>query len=693
MARKVRNRKRKGGRSRRSKTSLGRILLIVGVVVALLYFTFTKVLYDPFEEPQPSFDQLAPRDVDIYVRRESLATDFSTGSTLPMPRVFDRLRRTREWADLEETAWWQALEWPDELEAVLTELEPQLAEIPFDPLLDVLGQEVVLIGRDVDSGGKWGLLARLSAKAKLAVELFASDTVLDEAIPGAVREDLHDEEVSEVLYHRITLPPVDGATEGDVWFYARETDMLVVSDDELLVRDVLRRVHGSASQDVVGLSRLYAEHMPPAPGEASQHFSAGFILRLGKLLESWELHADSAQSEDASANILAKLVDTRLVDDAAGRLEFAPGWLGLQLHGELDVGRASEDKGGLVGQPAFPVHERMTDMLGIMPKDISAIVTMNVSLRRFLTTAVSGFSPDVLTLVNSTLREMSTFTAGWQVDNLPELIDELSRALGNELTLVVRPLDHEIPEGSQPLPAMAAILPMANLEAWLAIEDAFLRGHQVYGVPSDRMKQVPEGVGDRKWLGLVGMPIEEVAYIVLDGETFAISTDNDLLRDIVQAYTGARTALAQESEVRQMLAHYTRGGTNQSLANAAGWMKSGSLLKVLRPYGPWLAEMDTILDFGVERARQRGLVVARDYPDYRGREDELPEALEQELNEKLDALLDEQERQRLEEVVPGLAAEWLDGWKWMPLLEQASFALRMGDRSADLEIRLDTVGG
>ena len=83
MARRGRSRKRSRSRGRRSRISKGRILLILGVVVALAYFAFTKLLYDPFEESQRPFEQLAPRNVDVYIRREGLANDFTTGGSLP----------------------------------------------------------------------------------------------------------------------------------------------------------------------------------------------------------------------------------------------------------------------------------------------------------------------------------------------------------------------------------------------------------------------------------------------------------------------------------------------------------------------------------------------------------------------------------------------------------------------------------
>lgn len=708
MARKSRKRKRHGPRGR-SKRLGGRILLIAGLVLALLYFAFTKVLFDPFEDDQPPYHLLVPRDVDFFVRREALTSDVLDSGGFPVPRIFDRLRRTSEWREIEESAWWQGLTWPGELEALVDETEPQLRELPLDPVADVLGREVVLVGRDFKDGAHWALMGRLTNKAKLAVEIFGFDSTMESALPGATRELLRDEEYPEASYYRITLPGTgdaalpgtsrgvsngDGAdAAGDTYYYARETDLLVVSDDESLIKDVLHFVHGAHPERSVGLSRNYDQHMPRGPSNPTDRFSAGFAMTAGTLLEVWGLNPDtSAPREDALANIMLGLIDTGLLGDVVGRLELAPGEASLRMHGEVDFGRASNDQGGLLGQKEFDVDAQLREMLGLMPKDVSALVTMNVALGRFLTTASKGFSPDVLQLVNGTLRDVASLTAGWQVDTLPELIAELSRALGNQITMVVRPLDHQIPVGSQPLPAMAFLLPIDDLDAWLAIEDTFLRAHDLFGVSSDRMKQLEEGVGDRKWLGFVNQSIEEIAYIVLDRETLAISTDNDLLREIVQVYTGTRTSLAADPEVARMIDAFDRGGVDVATANAAAWVSVKGLQAVLEPYAEYSADLDTIIDFGVERVRQRKQLMKRDYRNF-GETDTLPEDVEAELNKKLDEILDALEVERRSTTIPALAQQWRESWAWLPLLEQAAVGLRLGDRSMDLEVRLETLGG
>jgi hypothetical protein len=701
MARKARKRRRHGSRGR-SKGLGGRILLIAGLVLALLYFAFTKVLFDPFEGDQPAYQLLVPRDVDLFVRREALASDVVDDEGLPVPRIYERLRNTAKWREFQEGTYFTQLTWPDELERLVDEVQPQLRELPLDPVADVLGQEVVLIGRDLQGSGQWALMARLSARAKLAVEIFGFDATLESAVPGATRELLRDGEHAEVSYFRVSLPGpgglalpgVAGAADGEVYFYARETDLLVVSDDESLIRDVLRFVKGASdSERSVGLSRTYDGHLPRTSADPSAGFSAEFAVAAGTLLKSWGLTPDTtSRSEDALANILLGLIDTELLEDVVGRLDLGQGSVSLRMHGEIDFGRASTDQGGLLGQRDFIVRDRLGETLGLMPTDLSALVTMNVALGRFLTTVSSGFSPDVLRLVNSTLRDVASLTAGRQVDTVPEMIAELSRALGDEITIAMRPLDHEIPEGSQPLPATVLLLPIDDLETWLAVEDSFLRAHALFGVSNDGgMLKLDEGVGERRWLSFVNQPFEEIAYIVLDGEMLALSTDNDLLREVVQIYTGARMSLAGQEKVANLLDAFDQGGLQAPRGNAAAWVSADSLQVVLEPYAAYAADLATIIDFGVERQSERRKIIQRAYPQFKGA-DSLPPDVEDAVNEELDRILDEMEATRRRETIPALAQKWAQEWAWLPLLEQGVLGLRLGDRSMNFELHLETMG-
>jgi hypothetical protein len=233
--------RRKRVKRRQSRRGGRRLLVRAGIGAALavpvLYFVFTKMFYDPFEDSQPPFPVLVPRDVDFFVRRESLASDIVA---FPRPVLLDRIGRTREFRELSATAWWKGLSWPAAFEAALMQGEAATAELPFDPLADLVGREVALVGR-LPPGAEPELLlmARISGRAKFGVEALDFGLARSRALPGATLTDEEDPDVPGLTWRRLDLPG-----EGAV-YYARRLDLLVASRSQTLLRDVLRAVQGS----------------------------------------------------------------------------------------------------------------------------------------------------------------------------------------------------------------------------------------------------------------------------------------------------------------------------------------------------------------------------------------------------------------------------------------------------------------
>ncbi len=688
-----RRERRQGSRGWLVKVGIGLVLLL-----PLLYFAFTQVFFDPFEGSVAPFTALVPRDVDLFVHREALSSDIDS---FPEPRFVTRLRRTRAFKDLEKTTWWQSLQWPKELDARIASTRAALVDSPLDPLADLLGREVAVVGRLPPAGAgeaQYALMARLSDKAKLAIELLDTESALSRSLPGATLTKVEDAEVPGLFWRRLDLPANwngSGSEDaGGAWYYARKQDLLIAGRAEALVRDLLRATDGGADSSL-GLSNLWHDDLPPATGEPQERFSAEFQLDFARLFTRLEAGDSLAEKKpDALANALTQLVDPRLFGDLVGRIEVDDD-LTLRVHGEMSAKDVAVARAGLLGAPTFKAGERLAAMAGLLPQDMSAVISMNVEIRPLLQTVADSLGPDELQLLNSSIRDLARYSPTWKVDNVAGLISFLSRMLGDELTLAFRPLDHEVPKGSQPLPLLAVILNVKDLSLWNEFDDVVVRGSKALGVPDDQRFKVDEGVGVRKWLGVVGLPMKEFAYIVLDPDvakgsgTAVLATDNDLLREIVSIYTNSRSALATRKDVRATVAAF---GTDR--ANLVAWASAESLRKVLTPYADWIAADETRIDFVPARLRKRKeLLAGPEFAQYRGKEDNLPDDVQKLLDARLDAILEAQEAQRLTQEVPRLAAAWLADKQWMTLLSAAGLALRLGERDADLILDVQTVVG
>ncbi|HZL99876.1 MAG TPA: hypothetical protein VFD43_06455, partial [Planctomycetota bacterium] len=526
-------------------------------------------------------------------------------------------------------------------------------------------------------------LMRISDWAKLLIEALDFDVALHRALPEAERTSVEDADVPGVSWNRLELPGSEPI------FYARELDLLVVGQDETLVRDVLRTVQGSREASL-GLTRLYLEHLaPPADEEPDARMSLEVALDPRPLLPAPTPPEELPQTgPDATLNLVKRLLDPAILRGAVARLEL-DGSVSLRAHAELDAELAAARRTGLLGTPSFRARERLGEVFDHLPSDVSAVLTANLELKPLLGALSASLDPDFLQLLDGTLKDLARYSPGFNVDDLSKLIDYLDRTLTGEITLAMRPLDHAIPPGSQPLPLLAFAGELKDPERLSKLDDAVVRGHKAFGIERERMFRQDEGVGVRKWLELpAGLPIEEIAYIVLDGTTVVVATDDDFLREIVAAYANSRLSLGAEAKPRAMLERL-----GDARANLAVWGSADAVQRIMSPYAEYLCERDTVLDFGPLRLQQKAELLKGDFRQWLGKEDQMPEEDKAKLDARLDELLAEMERVRVEEQVPALAAAWRERRQWLSLLDSVAVAVRLGERDADLSVQATTVLG
>lgn len=683
MARR-RVRRRKG--SRRRGFSWGRLALIAGMVLALLYFAFTRFFFDPLEEGHPPFDRLVPRDVELFVHRPELSSDFLESR----PRLLEAFEVSGAWRRFAASDLWQRQAWPDEVIAALEQFDEVVREAPIDLFEAFGGQEIAVVSRHLGSSESVALLARLSNAGKFAVE--APDRVgglLDKIAPGATLEDVRDPERAQLSYKRLTL------ADGTQLFGRRDRDVLVIGFEEGLVRDILITILEGPTRSI-SLERNYSEHLPTARGTASERFSSSFVISLPDVVRGLELVPDLQDPRrDLLGDLLPRLVDWQLLGRAVGRLEMEPRHLDLALHSDVNTEAVRADKGGLAGAPAFRTPEKLIDFAEILPWDTAAVLSLGVDMRELLSTLVMILDADFKSAFDERVRRVSQLVPSSPIRSVPILIDELERAFGSRITLAVRPADHQQDPGLQPLPTLAFLMPLENPGSWEAVEDMITLGASEFGIQAGAMWKLDVGSGVLKWLEVPGLAFEELAWVALDDELVILGTDHDYVREIINVYIKSRQVrpLATEPGVTAHMSRLADLGASGSRANLAVWFDMDGIWKLVEPYAAYVADLDSVLDHGVLRAQQRKVLLQREHPQYVRDEEGIPPAIELELNEKLDAFIDEQERLRRETTIPEAARVWADRWAWRELLTQGVATLRIGDRDADLRVHLETTVG
>ncbi|GJM22047.1 MAG: hypothetical protein DHS20C15_19620 [Planctomycetota bacterium] len=685
MARRRRVKRRKSG-SKRGFISLPRLLVVLLLVVALGYFAFTKLFFDPTEEPHGRFDQLVPRDVEVFVHREALASDFNGWPDLRLQEAF---RVSAAWKSFAKSQLWQEQTWPAEVQAGLDELDAALRDVPFDLLDDVLGREAVVVARQLESPETYALMARLSNRGKLAVSgALRFDGTLSESVPGLTIEERSNPERPGLTYSRLVTP------EGDELFLKRDRDLLVLSRDELLLHEILGNVLDGGARSLA-LERLYAQHLPAASGAPDERFSTSFVVELGELVRVFEWQPNMLDPDrDLLADIWPTLLEPAILQRGLGRLEVTPDQLSLQLHADVDPEKTRASKGGLAGTQDFRVPERLNDLLRLMPYDTAGVITANVRLEDLLTTLLQNLDPATKSLIENKVKRVSALLPSSSVRSLASLVSELGRAFGDQLTIAVRRPDHEQLPGAQPLPLLAFLLPIDSMNAWKGVEDAVLTGGAEIGFDMSNSMQLDMGSDLLKWLAVVGLPFEEFAYITLDGELAVISTDRRFAEEIVGAYIGSVgvRSLQGEAKVRKLLERIPETQYGPARGNLALWFDRAAMWELIAPYADYVADLASVLDQATLRASERTRLLNADaaFRQWSRRPDTLPPEVEAQLDERLDAIMAEAQRERREVTIPKLAAAWSDGWAWRDLVSQVVASLRLGERDMDLTLLVET---
>ena len=728
MARKPRRRRAPRATRRRG----GHRLLkwtVIGLVIAvpLAYFAFTVAFFDPREPSEGPFQELVPRDVDLFVRRQRLDSDFAT---FPVPRLIDRLLRDRDFQELQQSAWWQGLEWPGALAALSERLTRAAADAPLDPLSDLLGREVVLVGRHgskaADGQDDYALMARISDRAKLAIEALDIGLLRSRALPDADLETRRSDQLPDVEYRRLSLPGEDPI------FYSRRNDLLVAGFDETLLIDVLRGVYGDRERSL-GKSRLYEGGLPPLGRDPSGLFSAEVVLDARDLLtralgddmagltgalgdDVAAGGADDGPHQDAVINLLEALFDPEILEQVAARIEVDGGDLALSMHAELQA-TLGADPHGLRDTASFNVVERMEFVTSLLPTDVSAGITLNGETRPILRALANSFSDDVRALINDLIKGLARDSPGWRIDSIDGLIGFLDRALGSEVTLAIRPIDHSVPRGSQPLPAMVLMVPVRDERLWEELTQAVIYGFRSLGIDPDNMYKQDEGVGDRIWLGLAkGLAVEEVAFISMDVKSenraardvvgsrrlLVLGTDDDFVREIVAVNFGGRAPLRDTPMARHWIGTRKRDGSVDQpglfagqRANLLAWGDMSDVKSMVLEYAEYIADQETWVDLGEYRRQEREALLRNRYPEYSragGDPDaEIPDAISAEIEARLDQLVADRERLWLDEEIPAFADEWSRRWDWLDLMRHVALSLNYRATEADLRLDVETL--
>jgi hypothetical protein len=411
------------GRVATENGSMKRFLKIVGILtlfaIGLAYFVFRLLFFDPFEGDYGSLDPLVPRNADFMVRRAEMSKDFNP---FPMPDFFLALRLKREWKEFERTQLYQ--EWADRLQigAGFEEVQAQVEQAkPLDPLLDLLGREVMAVGRyEADGSLGMALLARGSFRVKAAVSALSIGPL--RGLFGEMVSQYQEDQGVET----VTL------SSGETFHLFRDRDLVVGGNSLELVRDIRRRAEGE------GASITDAAQYRSILSEANDvGRPVDFACHLDQLGQRF-LWGSQGDNTGVALGIVGELLPLESFGTTAGRLCLG-NELELRLRSAVDYDALTSKGAGLFNGSSASLKEMYRFCGRVFPTGSLACGYYRLNLKPFLMRLESLFGQEERSLLNDFLREVRRNDTRFPASTVAELMAYFSSMVADEIAWALEP--------------------------------------------------------------------------------------------------------------------------------------------------------------------------------------------------------------------------------------------------------------
>jgi hypothetical protein len=294
---------------------------------------------------------------------------------------------------------------------------------------------------------------------------------------------------------------------------------------------------------------------------------------------------------------------------------------------------------------------------------------------------------DLKKLMLDLIREGRRYNRRWNVTGIWDLIERLDDTFEDMVYLALRPRDVDKPivEGIQPIPILALVLEIKNMDFFQNMEKTVVEmqhnNRQSFGMW--QYKELFRGCRV-KGINTTGTDdIEQIAYTVMDDRYFILTTSSSFLEDMLNARSKTTDIqpLINAPKYRPA-ADFVRGH-----GNLAVFLEADGLIGALNNYAVYWAEINSMIDFQMERGKERKRIIRREYPQYADKE-ELPPRVEKSVEAKVDEVMETLALDREEEVIPRLTKDFRKKLVWIELLDSLSLVVNVNRTDLDLGLRL-----
>jgi|GEM_PF-3536873 len=666
------------------KKKVKKFALVLVFLIPLLYFTFTVLFFSPLEEEFGPVEYIVPREVDFFINKYDLAGDFAP---FPVPKVYLDLKVNRDWRSFSESEFFQRIIEGRSIEEIFADTQQKIKDLPFDPLEDLIGEQVSVAGTFTSNGTleSFLLFCRGTWKAKFYFELMTWNII---------RGFFPDPRLSESSlefdprgFMALTL------SDGRTFYLKRCADVMIIGNDDELMMQVADLVSlGKDSIDLsLGGSHQYYEKVTKVDHESRE------IVDFHINLESFFSHMafDDAWREnqvDFSVMTVMDIFDPAFFLDVTGTLDLSES-VRIDTRTEFNKQNVQEAKTGLFDLDSIKIRENMAELANMLPSDIFLAGCVRLDILEFLQTIESNLEPELRTLINDMVREGGRYSIDWKMSGTWEFIDFLDKTFGQKVFFALRSRnrdDKPLEPYEQPLPIIALIFEIADPKRVKLLDDIVVnlqnnrrRGFDVSKLEKDwyscEIKIIdPKGVED----------VESITFTQMGSKYFVLCTSLDFVVDIVQSWGRPEERLKLTGDPL-----YQRSSKAFSdYGNLAMFVNVDGLRNTLEEYARFWAflkcdQTPEAVKQERERVRARLLNGGR----YKGRENDLAGEELERFEELVDSEMDRIIQQRYEEQVPVLMHEFKTNCTWLNLLKSVAFTVNINTHDMDIITRLETI--
>ncbi|MFH1998125.1 MAG: hypothetical protein ABIK28_00525, partial [Planctomycetota bacterium] len=497
-----------------------RFFVFLLFAVPILYFLFTLLFFSPFEESFGKIEYVIPRKVDFFVAKAGLDQDIAE---FPVPDLYRDLEVNLEWRLFKRSDLYGKIAADLNPDILFEELKTAIQDIPMDPIKDILGQEVAVIGTMSHGGRKpftYLAFARVSTKVKLAYELLTWNLVR-----GLTQDPLLADSTmiaDPEGYQTLTL------SDGQEFFLRRELDLVVFGDDEALMHEVCSLINAeSASIDLsLGGTSAYAEKIasiePAEKGHIDFHLDLERLFRLAEFDDKWR-----SNNIDFSVMTALNVFDPSYFRSATGTLS-AGQYLDLDAKVDFYTEQVREAETGFFNMESIPIKNKMDFLTSMLPKDVYLAGCIHIDVAKLLKTMDENLDPELRRLITDLIREGRRFNTKWEVMETWHLIDKLSDTFGNVVCFALRPRDVDKPliPGVQPVPIIAMVLEVKDMTLLMNMEKTLIE-LQTSNRHNFEMWKYKNQIANCTIKGITtpgADDIEQIAYTILEDRYFILAT-------------------------------------------------------------------------------------------------------------------------------------------------------------------------